>query len=106
VSSPEYEVAADLLVNKAALYAWSDLDLDASLPPALPGVYAWFFTEPPEVVPTSGCVTREGSYLLYVGISDRRSSMKCCLWRIANFGEISNSPHTGVAGDPAEQNRL
>ena len=73
MSTPEREAAADLLVNKAALYAWHDLVLNAALPPALPGVYAWFFTEPPEVVPTSGCIKRDGAYLLYVGISPGRT---------------------------------
>ena len=73
MSSAEYEVAADLLVNKAELYAWSDLDSNAAVPPALPGVYAWFFTAPPEAVPTSGCVKRDGAYLLYVGISPGRT---------------------------------
>jgi len=39
--------------------------------PAAPGVYAWFFRDVPLPVPVSGCVTRDGLVLLYVGISPR-----------------------------------
>jgi hypothetical protein len=35
------------------------------------GVYAWFFKEIPEIVPTDGCVTKDGLTLLYVGISPK-----------------------------------
>jgi hypothetical protein len=73
MSSGDYEIAADLLVNKTPLYAWRDLASNAALPPALPGVYAWFFTEPPAAVPTSDCIKRDGAYLLYVGISPGRT---------------------------------
>jgi hypothetical protein len=47
---------------------------DEVLGPACPvpraaGVYAWFFRQVPDVVPTEGCLTHEGMTLLYVGIS-------------------------------------
>jgi hypothetical protein len=73
MASDECEVAADFLVNKAALYTWNDLDSNSGVPPALPGVYAWFFTEPPESVPVSGCIKRDEAPLLYVGISPGRT---------------------------------
>src|SRR3954451_14241714 len=37
--------------------------------PKSPGVYAWYFRDVPSAVPTSGCITRDGLTLLYVGIS-------------------------------------
>ncbi len=33
------------------------------------GAYAWFFKDVPAIVPTDGCVTKDGMTLLYVGIS-------------------------------------
>lgn len=39
--------------------------------PAAPGVYGWYFTSPPPLVPTSGCHTQDGAVLLYVGISPK-----------------------------------
>ena len=37
--------------------------------PRAAGVYAWFFRQVPDLVPTEGCLTHEGLTLLYVGIS-------------------------------------
>jgi hypothetical protein len=37
--------------------------------PRVAGVYAWFFRQVPDVVPTEGCLMHEGMTLLYVGIS-------------------------------------
>ena len=37
--------------------------------PRAAGVYAWFFRQVPDVVPTEGCMTHDGLTLLYVGIS-------------------------------------
>lgn len=39
--------------------------------PAAPGVYAWYFTSPPPLVPTGGCHTQDEAVLLYVGISPK-----------------------------------
>jgi hypothetical protein len=36
-----------------------------------PGVYAWYFKEIPPGVPVSGCHTKDGHRLLYIGISPR-----------------------------------
>lgn len=40
--------------------------------PAAPGVYGWWFDQIPAGVPTDGCIVRDGSTLLYVGISPKR----------------------------------
>ena len=37
--------------------------------PATPGVYGWYFKEPPFSLDTAGCVGANGLKLLYVGIS-------------------------------------
>lgn len=37
--------------------------------PAVPGVYAWYFRDPPPKVPLAGCHAADGAHLLYVGIS-------------------------------------
>ena len=44
--------------------------------PAGPGLYAWFFVQPPPGVPTDGCVERDGLQLLYVGISPSRPNSR------------------------------
>jgi hypothetical protein len=44
--------------------------------PAKSGLYAWFFRAIPELVPTDGCVTKDGLTLLYVGISPRSTDSK------------------------------
>ena len=41
-SSDELDLSRKL-VHEARLYRWSDLESNPSLPPASPGVYAWFF---------------------------------------------------------------
>lgn len=64
--------AAKWLIE-SPLYLWSELESDPSLPPRLPGIYAWFFVDPPSAVPTANCLIRDRAYLLYVGISPGRS---------------------------------
>jgi hypothetical protein len=39
--------------------------------PPRPGVYAWYFDEPPPGVDTTACHRVDGQYLLYVGISPK-----------------------------------
>ncbi|MFE9658055.1 GIY-YIG nuclease family protein [Micromonospora sp. NPDC006431] len=39
--------------------------------PAAPGVYAWYFTSLPRLVPVAGCHKQHGAVLLYVGISPK-----------------------------------
>jgi hypothetical protein len=40
--------------------------------PARPGVYGWWFRSPPAPFDISGCVSRHGCTLLYVGISPKQ----------------------------------
>jgi len=40
--------------------------------PTSPGIYAWFFKEIPEDVPTEGCIKFADKNLLYVGISPKK----------------------------------
>jgi hypothetical protein len=42
--------------------------------PAVRGVYAWFFKDIPDCVPTDGCVVKDGLTLLYVGISPKNDT--------------------------------
>ncbi len=37
--------------------------------PAASGLYAWYFSDRPAVVPTEGCLTLDGKTLLYIGIA-------------------------------------
>jgi len=46
------------------------LDRPCPIPP-VPGVYAWYFDEPPPGVPLIGCHQGEAGVLLYVGISPK-----------------------------------
>jgi hypothetical protein len=39
------------------------------LVPKTPGVYAWYFLNPPSGVPITGCIQVGGKMLLYIGIS-------------------------------------
>lgn len=73
---PDSEEASRELLSGAPLFTWQDLELDSRLPPRRAGVYAWFFTDPPDAVPTSDCIVRDGAYLFYVGIaSDKRKGL-------------------------------
>jgi hypothetical protein len=40
--------------------------------PGEPGVYSWFFKEPPPQVPLEGCSSHGGATLLYLGIAPSR----------------------------------
>lgn len=59
------------LLNPQRLFSREEVLRSPCPVPASPGVYAWFFRNVPEVVPTSGCVEYDGLRLLYVGISPR-----------------------------------
>lgn len=37
--------------------------------PAVNGLYAWYFTDIPSIVPADGCLTLDGKTLLYIGIA-------------------------------------
>lgn len=61
-------IALDLLTTNP-LYGWAELERNNNLPPAVSGIYAWFFKEIPHSVPIDNCLQRNGMKLLYVGIS-------------------------------------
>ena len=57
------------LINGVELYSRRGILCTTSLPPSVPGVYAWFFKDIPGTVPADDCVTKGPLTLLYVGIS-------------------------------------
>ena len=61
-------------LREQPLYTWAHLASNPQLPPKKSGVYAWFFHSIPPGVPTNRCVRRDGSVLLYVGISPAREA--------------------------------
>ena len=62
------------LTSPSHLYTRAEvLSKPCPVPPAS-GVYAWFFKEIPGIVPTDGCITKDGLTLLYVGISPKNES--------------------------------
>ena len=70
------EIRTGLLAPER-LYGRDELLGSACLVPRAAGVYAWFFRQVPDVVPTEGCLTHEGMTLLYVGISpDKQESFR------------------------------
>ena len=62
------------LTSPSHLYTRAEVLSKPSPVPSASGVYAWFFKEVPEIVPTDGCVTKDGLTLLYVGISPKNES--------------------------------
>ena len=64
----------DTLINPERLYSRSEVLTRPCPIPAVRGVYAWYFKEPPPTVPTDGCLTKDGHTLLYVGISPKNDS--------------------------------
>jgi hypothetical protein len=62
------------LTNPIVLYSRSAVLTKPCPVPQEPGAYAWFFKEVPAIVPTDGCVTKDGLTLLYVGISPDKLS--------------------------------
>ena len=51
----------------APLYRVDEIRMSKSLLPKQRGVYAWFFDQPPNEVPTEGCLQRDDMSLLYIG---------------------------------------
>ena len=64
----------DALTNPERLFSRSEVLTRPCPIPAVRGVYAWYFKEPPPTVPTDGCLTKDGHTLLYVGISPKNDS--------------------------------
>ncbi len=71
--SPELESLVRELLYSARLYRWSELKNNPTLPPRSTGVYAWFFNRVPAGVPTDSCLVREGTTLLYVGETGKKT---------------------------------
>lgn len=59
----------DWLLRPTRLFSWADLAHDQVSPPMQPGVYGWFFSGLPSVVPVHDCVRMGDRTLAYVGIS-------------------------------------
>jgi len=57
------------LTNHSVLYSREEILSTTSLPPSVPGVYAWFFKDIPGSALIDGCITKGPLTLLYVGIS-------------------------------------
>jgi hypothetical protein len=60
----------DALVSPVKLWSRDEV-LAGDCVPRAPGVYAWWFRDIPLGVPTNGCVQRDGSTLLYIGIAPK-----------------------------------
>ena len=69
VAQPVLSQQLQSLINGVELYSRREILCTTSLPPSVPGVYAWFFKGTPADVPINGCVTKSSTTLLYVGIS-------------------------------------
>jgi hypothetical protein len=61
----------DRLLHPNQLYTASDVAARPCPVPARPGVYAWYFVEPPPHVVTTDCHRAGDRLLLYVGISPK-----------------------------------
>ena len=57
------------IVAPSVLHSRHTILSTPSLPPSVPGVYAWFFKDLPGSVPVDGCITKDSLTLLYIGIS-------------------------------------
>ena len=57
------------IIAPSALHSRLAVLSTPSLPPSVPGVYAWFFKDLPGSVPVDGCITKDSLTLLYIGIS-------------------------------------
>ncbi len=59
------------LLNPARLWAPAEILAQPALVPREPGVYGWYFLQPPPGVPTAGCHRVGEAVLLYVGIASQ-----------------------------------
>jgi hypothetical protein len=64
-------LVVESLLRPSALVSRNEALARPSAVPAEPGIYGWYFTEVPPGVPTLGCHSRGGAWLLYVGISPK-----------------------------------
>jgi hypothetical protein len=56
------------------LYSRSEVLQRPSPVPKAHGLYAWYFREVPDGVPTEGCLTLDGNTLLYLGIAPDKAN--------------------------------
>ena len=68
-SKPVLPQQLQSLTNHSVLYSREEILSTTSLPPSVPGIYAWFFKDIPGNALIDGCVTKGPLTLLYVGIS-------------------------------------
>jgi hypothetical protein len=59
------------LVRPARLWSRAEVLVPPSPVPSRPGVYGWYFKEPPWPIDTSQCVTWDDCTLLYGGIAPK-----------------------------------
>jgi hypothetical protein len=78
-SIEDIEALVRQITHEQPLYCWKDLVQDRTLLPVAGGVYAWFFRSVPKLVPTTGCLQRDGLTLLYVGISPKSAGSAASL---------------------------
>ena len=57
------------IIDPSVLHSRHEILSTPSLPPPVPGAYAWFFKDLPGSVPGDGCITKDSLTLLYIGIS-------------------------------------
>ncbi len=60
------------LTNPERLYSQAEVRQNDCPVPNSSGVYAWFFKDTPQGVPTEGCIEFQNKHLLYVGISPKK----------------------------------
>ena len=68
----DLDTLIDSLVHPEKLFTRVEVLQKMCPVPSSSGVYAWFFKETPEDVPTEGCVQFDDKHLLYVGISPKK----------------------------------
>lgn len=71
VAGPPLSEVEGTLLDPAAFLGAADILRRPCPLPALPGIYAWWFSELPRGVPIDGCLHAAGRTLLYVGISPK-----------------------------------
>jgi hypothetical protein len=66
------DVDLDWLLDPEKVFSRSEVLAKPSPVPAEPGIYGWYFADPPGTVPVDGTHEHEGLRLLYVGIAPKK----------------------------------
>lgn len=82
---------AELLTNANPIFSRQAVLTKPCPVPSKPGLYAWFFKEIPGAVPATGCVTRDGLTLLYIGISPKNDRSRQNLRRRITYHYRGNA---------------